>query len=219
MSLGISEGYAFYMEMKKNNVPPSYYDDALKIPIYKRYHSNRFRSVCRLIGNVEGLLLDIGCNGGTFIDYLSKYCKPVFVVGLDIDKEVIRYAKKIRAQINFIVAHGCYLPFRDQTFKVITLLEVLEHVEKPELMLREAGRVLSKDGFIVCMVPNEDSRLFKIVWFIWTKVRGRVWRNTHLVKFSDKILIEKLKDEKFEVINFAKINFGMLMVIKAVKRR
>jgi ubiquinone/menaquinone biosynthesis C-methylase UbiE len=199
----------------KSKVPPNYYDDALRIPIYKCYHINRFKVVCKFIGNANGLLLDVGCDGGTFTEYLCKCCNPSFTIGLDIDKRAVRYAQKMRSQIAFVVAHGYFLPFRNSVFRVVTLLEVLEHVDKPELMLNEARRVLVRGGIVVCLVPNENSLLFKVLWFLWTRIRGGVWKDKHITKFDKEILAEKLKKAGFSIVNSVYINLKMLILVLA----
>jgi len=196
-------------------MPPNYYDDALRIPIYRYYHINRFRKVSRFINNVNGSLLDIGCDGGSFTAYLNKCCKPSYVVGLDISRKAVDYAKKMHPQIDFVVADGHLLPFRAGAFKTITFLEVLEHTKRPELMLNEAKRVLDRGGTIICLVPNEDSLLFRMVWFLWTKLRGKIWGDKHVTKFNEQILVKKLKDTGFRVVSLTKINLGMLILAKA----
>jgi SAM-dependent methyltransferase len=49
---------------------------------------------------------------------------------------------------------GEHLPFRDATFDVILLHEVLEHVDDDAATLKEARRVLAIGGRVVIFVPN-----------------------------------------------------------------
>jgi|GEM_PF-115525 len=210
-----SQGTRMRANLRMREVPPHYYDDALRMPIYRHYHINRFRKVCRFINNANGPLLDVGCDGGLFTACLNKCCKPSYVVGLDISRKAVDYAKKMRPQMDFVVADGNLLPFRASSFKIITFLEVLEHVKRPELMLNEAKRVLDRGGAIVCLVPNEGSLLFRVVWFLWTKLRGKIWRDKHVTKFNERILVKKLKDAGFRVVSLTKINLGMLILAKA----
>ena len=45
------------------------------------------------------------------------------------------------------------IPVADSSFDVILLCEVLEHLEKPEDVLKECYRVLKKDGIIIITMP------------------------------------------------------------------
>ena len=199
-------------------VPPDFYDRALRIPLYRRYHINRFRSMCKLIGDVSGLaMLDVGCDGGTFTEHMVKSCKPSFTAALDLDFKAISYAKAKRPIAEFLVADGLRLPFRDEAFELVTIMEVLEHVHEPKSMLKEAYRVLRKGGLLVALVPNEKSKLYRVVWPVWTKFRGRVWSDKHVVEFDEEVFKELVEDVGFKVVETCKPNFGMLIAIKAVK--
>jgi SAM-dependent methyltransferase len=46
-----------------------------------------------------------------------------------------------------VLADGCQLPFRDKSFDYVICVHVLEHVQQPELLLREMQRV-ARAGYI-----------------------------------------------------------------------
>jgi len=45
------------------------------------------------------------------------------------------------------------IPVKDETFDMVLMTEVLEHLEHPELVLAEAHRVLKKKGVLVATMP------------------------------------------------------------------
>jgi len=49
------------------------------------------------------------------------------------------------------------LPFEDESFDVVVCKDILEHLLDPLAVLREAKRVLRRDGYIVVNVPNQFS--------------------------------------------------------------
>jgi ubiquinone/menaquinone biosynthesis C-methylase UbiE len=53
-----------------------------------------------------------------------------------------------------MLAVGENLPYRDETFDVILMHEVLEHVDDDLQTLREMRRVLKRDGRLVIFCPN-----------------------------------------------------------------
>jgi ubiquinone/menaquinone biosynthesis C-methylase UbiE len=50
------------------------------------------------------------------------------------------------------------LPFADNSFDVVTMLAVLEHLDRPQNMLREISRVLRPNGFLAGTVPSNVAK-------------------------------------------------------------
>ncbi len=95
-------------------------------------------------------ILDIGCGVGAFVRRLREFSPNVY--GTDIDAERVSEGSKLIPNLGLAV--GEYLPFADNTFDVILLHEVLEHVMDDQATLREARRVLAAGGKIVIFCPN-----------------------------------------------------------------
>ena len=53
------------------------------------------------------------------------------------------------ADIKLICGDAQNLCFRDECFDVVLGLDIMEHVPRPDLMLREIARVLKKDGVFI----------------------------------------------------------------------
>lgn len=95
-------------------------------------------------------ILDIGCGVGAFVRRLREFSPHVY--GVDIDAE--RVVEGGREVPNLGLAVGEYLPFKDGTFDVVLLHEVLEHVTDDRATLAQARRVLAPGGQIVIFCPN-----------------------------------------------------------------
>jgi SAM-dependent methyltransferase len=95
-------------------------------------------------------ILDIGCGVGAFVRRLGEFSSEVY--GTDIDAD--RVTEGAREVPNLGLAVGEYMPFADNTFDVILLHEVLEHVDDDRQTLREARRILAPGGRIVIFCPN-----------------------------------------------------------------
>jgi len=100
-------------------------------------------------------ILDVGCFNGFFVKKLCDMGHDA--CGIDFNKKAIAYgraryglAKRIAVKdINELV-HD------DKSFDVITLFDVIEHVEKPrELLLRLKG-LLREGGVLILSTPNND---------------------------------------------------------------
>lgn len=95
-------------------------------------------------------LLDIGCNnGGQILEY-SKIFDYGELVGIDI--KVFEEWKHLNH--DFLVGDARKLPFKDNSFDVITATEVIEHFIEGEMFLMEAHRVLRNGGFLILTTPN-----------------------------------------------------------------
>lgn len=94
----------------------------------------------------------------------------------------------------FAAADGHCLPFMDEQFEVVSLYEVLEHVENPFGVIRETWRVLKRDGVFRLSVPNQY--FWRIL--LWRLVGKAVWRD-HIHAFNEHTLINLLSKCGFTV--------------------
>lgn len=58
--------------------------------------------------------------------------------------------------IDYRIYDGARLPFDDASFDLVWAWDVLEHLRKPEQVLREVRRVLAPGGTLVCRVDLRD---------------------------------------------------------------
>ena len=73
-------------------------------------------------------------------------------ISSDIDEKNLGEKNKA---INKIIIDATKIPFKDNEFSQIIMLDVLEHIKKDALALKEINRVLKKDGKFVICVPND----------------------------------------------------------------
>ena len=97
----------------------------------------------------DNALLDIGCGCGANLVTLSRYynCQ-----GVEPSDEGIDYC----AQRKLKVKNG-FLPdkidYPDNSFDIITMIDVLEHIEQDGLAVKTVNRLLKKDGIFLATVP------------------------------------------------------------------
>jgi len=200
-----------------HRVPPDYYDTSIQTNMFQRYwHTRRFDVVCEMIGSVNGRLLDIGCNGGTFTSQIVRRTGPMEVVGIDIIERGVKYAATRLPGAHFLCANGLALPFQDAHFDVVTCLEALEHIQNPGQVLLESRRCLQDNGELLILVPTE-SWLFRFIWYFWTKLKGRVWNDVHVQHFKHHMLDTLLEETGFQIVQRRAFLLGMLVAIKARK--
>ncbi len=209
-------------EKLHGNVPEDWYFESIKVDILQRFwHKRRFEEVSAVAEPVEGKILDIGCNDGTFSKVVLDASGADQLVGIDVVKKTVDWAESHwgkTGKMKFMVADAHKLPFNSESFDAVFALEVLEHVFDPIKVLNEVKRVLNRNGYAVFLVPS-DSLLFRIVWFLWLRFypRGKVWRDTHIQTYRGNYLAEISKKTGFKIVINKKFLLGMLYLIKVRK--
>ncbi len=94
-------------------------------------------------------LLDLGCGHSDFMK--EVYNKTKHIYGIDSDEEAIEKNTTIK---NKIVGFADKMPFADNFFDLIILTWVIEHLNNPHQIFKEAHRVLKPGGKIIFLTPN-----------------------------------------------------------------
>ena len=112
----------------------------------------------------EGKILDVGCGEGITTEKMGA-------IGLDLNRGTVK-------------GSAYDIPFPDETFGAVTLLEVIEHLEEPEKAMVEIKRVLKPGGKIIMLFPNDW--IFKIAWFLFGMC-GEIFRDRgHLRQWTPR---------------------------------
>lgn len=203
-------------------VPPNWYYQSIKKDILQRYwHKRRFEEVSKVIEPTYGKILDIGCADGMFSKVIFDQSKADQLIGIDVLKSSIKWANNHwskDARMKFTLGDAHDLKFSSNTFDAVFALEVLEHVHRPNDVLKEINRLLKKGGYAVFLVPS-DSLLFRTIWYLWLHFypRGWVWRDTHIQTFRNNYLPKICKEVNFKIDIDKKFIIGMLHLVKVRK--
>lgn len=152
-----------------------------KNPFVRWYFYRRFDVAIRMSGiSKEDVVLDVGIFEGFFVPSLALHAKQVYACDIDTGtverrndmckwgwgKRWISLAKEMlvtelgeRAikKSLFLYANASHLPFRDESFDIVFLLDCLEHMSYHEnkLAIPEIHRVLKEGGVFICSLPIE----------------------------------------------------------------
>ncbi len=155
--------------------------------------------VYRLLRVVQvGRALDIGCGSGKFLCALQ--CGGWDVAGLELNNDTAtgaRVVHNIRVETELSA-------FTENSFDLITITHVLEHVRDPRQMLADCVRLLKPGGVIAVAVPNIDS---------WqARLTGRNWFHLdlprHLWHFSEAWLSHSLGELGFIQIKVRRLDLA-----------
>ncbi len=142
----------------------------------------------------KGRLLDIGCATGFFLDLARS--KGWEVVGSEVSSFSGHYARE-RLGLDVRLGTLKELRFDPQTFDVVTMWDVIEHVVDPMGELREVRRILRDGGLLSLITPDVGSLVARILGSRWEEFR-RV--REHIYFFSRRTMTEMLRRADFEVL-------------------
>ena len=103
--------------------------------------------------------LDVGCGYG----YLVKEAREFSVGGMSIQSfgvDISKYAiSKSDAKQWLTRGDTCNLPFKDETFDVVSAFHIVEHLPRPIDALKEYYRVLNVNGLLIMITPVSYTHL------------------------------------------------------------
>ncbi len=96
----------------------------------------------------ELMILDIGSGAGNMYHHLSRYGD---VIGVENHPAPVRVGQERGYDIR--LGDASNLDFEDESFDLVTALDVIEHNDDDSAILREAQRVLRPGGLVLISVP------------------------------------------------------------------
>jgi SAM-dependent methyltransferase len=130
---------------------------------------------------IRPTVIDIGCGDGAIAAELAKSGFFERLDGFDVSESGVAIAKdRSIPKATFATYDGDRLPVDHRAYDLAVLSHVVEHVEEPRALLREAARVAR---WVVVEVPLERH----------ARLRGDfVWTDTGHINFYDLVLIRRL---------------------------
>ena len=151
-----------------------------------------YQNVSKLITNLNGKLLDVGCGTKPY----ENICNVDEYIGLEIDDEGNR-------QHNYadVFYDGKTIPFEDKSFDSILSNQVFEHVFNPNQFLKEINRVTKVGGKFLITVP-----------FVWDEHE----QPYDYARYSSFGLKHILAENGFEIIEHRKSNNGIEVIFQLI---
>jgi ubiquinone/menaquinone biosynthesis C-methylase UbiE len=115
-----------------------------------RRAKRRVRKMKKIIP--EGRWLDIGCSAG-FILSIAKAANYE-IYGIEIDPLGVKHAREILGLDNIFQGTFEEHQFDENFFGIITMYDVIEHVQDLNKIVRELKRILSENGVIEIWTPD-----------------------------------------------------------------
>lgn len=140
-----------------------------------------------------GRVLDVGCGVGQVVGKLTA--DGIDAHGVEISEPNVARASLVCPQVRLY--DGRSLPFPGSHFAAVGTLNVLEHVDEPELFLAELVRVTAPTGRVVVSSPN-FLRVAGPGYHPRMKGLAQKWRNLHALLARRRCIRENPESVRFE---------------------
>ncbi len=143
--------------------------------------------------NLKAKILDVGCGTGANLEMLKNFGEAE---GVDVSSDALEFCRAKGLKVHKGLVEE--LPFEDESFDVVTALDVVEHLDDDVAGLKEMFRVLKKGGKTLIFVPA-----FMWLWGVQDDI------SNHRIRYTKKQIVERLKKAGFEIerATYANITF------------
>ena len=142
----------------------------------------------------NGKLLDIGAGSGIMIEAAME--KRYDCTGV----EPSRWLQQRASELNLPVLQGVFPhPKIKESFDIITLVDVIEHVTEPARLLKDINKQLAPEGIFLLVTPDVNSLAARLLGYKWWH-----YRFAHIGYFNKKTLKLILENAGFTLIRMTR---------------
>jgi 2-polyprenyl-3-methyl-5-hydroxy-6-metoxy-1,4-benzoquinol methylase len=172
----------------------------------QRMHQDFFR---RFLVGRSGRLLDMGCGLGFFLKAMAPYTNWE-AYGCEISPAAVRHA---RETLGLTRVSCCRLEDADLppgSFDIITMWDVIDHILRPDPLLRTCHTLLRDGGMCFIRTPNAfiqvpRARVKKLLWGMQPGA-GYLQARDHLHHYSMSSIRTLLERNGFSRVQFAHLH-------------
>lgn len=161
-------------------------------------------------------VLDIGCGDGLLMSEISKL--GATVSGVDISEEGVKKCREKGFDALIVDVSTEKLPFEERSFDVVTMLDILEHVYSPEVLLKEALCVSKQ--YVIIGVPNFNSLPARLQVLFGKVSENNLPHKGHVYWFNYDVLMKLLNKNglKVEKLSYNTFWEGKPIIGKIMKK-
>jgi 2-polyprenyl-3-methyl-5-hydroxy-6-metoxy-1,4-benzoquinol methylase len=163
---------------------------------------NKYKLVTRFSAN--GRILDIGCGTGEFLNFFNK--RKWNVTGVEPNSTAREFAKtKYKLDILAEESLNSMIP---DSFDVISMWHVLEHVPDLNNRIAQVSKLLKKDGTIFIALPNLESPDSKKYGKFWSALDVP----RHLYHFTQNSFMKLINNHNMKLVHAEPMKFDSYYV-------
>jgi 2-polyprenyl-3-methyl-5-hydroxy-6-metoxy-1,4-benzoquinol methylase len=169
--------------------------------VYRQYFTNH-------LPDMHAKILDIGCGGGQFIQFLHQTNSSYEITGVDHSRKMVELAKKVnkegiqKKKVHILQQSLSDLDFTSDSFNLVTALECIQFWTSIPVVLQKIHHMMSREASFVIInrYPKEGSS--------W-------WKRAQLKSAED--YQKSLQDAGFSISNIDLKQFPSWIIVHALK--
>jgi len=163
----------------------------------------------RLMKKNSGCLLDVGCGLGYFLKEVSSLDKnnQWRLYGAETSYSAVDFSRRELGLSNIFLGPIEKSPYEENYFDLVTLWDLIEHLEDPRRSLARIFKVLKMDGRLFISTPNIKIQLPKARFkkFLNIGTEHCLEARDHLHDYSPRSLQRLIKESGFTTIEFIQL--------------
>lgn len=176
--------------------------------------SGNFKSILKTLKKIVetgGPFLDVGCATGIMMNLARKEGWDVH--GVELSSWAVEEARK-RYGLEVLKGDFLTIDFPEDFFKVVALIDIIEHVSNPVKTVEKVWRLLGKGGICVVVTPDVMSLTARLMGGKWWH-----FRPAHIGFFSKESLSYLLLSKGFEIVKFKRYRwrFSLYYIASRIK--
>jgi SAM-dependent methyltransferase len=153
-------------------------------------------------------IIDIGCSSGYMLEALQREMPAARIAGADYVREPLQALASKLPGIPLLQFDLTKCPLPDACVDAVTLLNVLEHIERDDLALAHVRRILKPGGVAVIEVPAAPQ-----LYDVYDQLL------LHYRRYRMSELLKKIKQSGLEVVSRSHLGFFLYPAFWIVKKR
>ncbi|KAG5419777.1 COQ3 [Candida metapsilosis] len=193
---------------------PPYNVDLLPGPVRERIVFDQEERKEEILESSKLKVLDVGCGGGILSESMARSPFVSSVKGIDLSTDVLEAAKIHKAKdpmlenkLSYTLSAIEELP-KDERYDIVTMFEVLEHVDYPSRVLHEGLERLKVGGWLFLSTINRDPVSWFTTIFMGEHILKIVPVGTHTLEkyinqheIKDWVEEDSERREKYKVVD------------------
>lgn len=145
--------------MQEEHIPRLHYGKMYEKDGYARLRLEQYTDLLKPVIKSTTKILEIGCYTADILDFLPE---NINYTGIDFDADAIKIAKQKGGRVFFVNLEKEEIKLSEK-YDIIICTEVLEHLIDPSRLMRKIKTLLTKEGYILISLPNENTIYHRIM--------------------------------------------------------
>lgn len=164
-------------------------------------------------------ILDVGCGGGILAEAMAL--RGACVTGLDVEAEALAAgrAHAEAKQLELVYVNCPIEEYEHEAFDAVTCMEMLEHVNEPQLVIDHCARLLKPGGYLFLSTINRSAMAYATTIVAAEYILGLLPRQTHDFKkfIKPSELAAMIRKAGLELVDLTGLSYNPITRMASLK--